>query len=316
MLKIKNLEKKFGSVKALQDFCMHIEKESIYGLVGQNGAGKTTAIRIITGLLDFDGGSVEVGGLDLRKHIKEVKRLIGYVPDDFGNYDNIKVSEYLEFFANFYGIRGIPARNLSLDLLHKLGLSSKADSMVGSLSKGMKQRLLIARALIHNPQFLIMDEPTSGLDPKTRYEFKELLLSLNMEGKTILISSHILSELSEICTDIGIIDEGKLLISGNLLDIMEKIDHSKSLKVTLLEGGSAAMNFFQANPKIKRISMSGKTFMLQFTGDKLEEALLLKELIDNDIPVIGFEKEMGNLETFFMDITKKDKTKVIFGNDF
>ena len=209
MLEIRNLKKTFGKFYALNGLDMDIGDGALYGFVGPNGAGKTTTIKIMTGLLEADEGQVLIDGVNVTGGLSQLKLKIGYVPDFFGVYDNLKVSEYMEFFASCYGINGLKARTRYMTLLEQVGLEDKVNFYVDGLSRGMKQRLCLARALIHDPSLLVMDEPTSGLDPRTRFEFKEILKELREQGKTILISSHVLSELSELCTDIGIIDQGK-----------------------------------------------------------------------------------------------------------
>ena len=210
MLKIQGLKKRFGNFEALSGLDMEVEEGALYGFVGPNGAGKTTAIRIITGLLKADEGTVMIGGKDAFLYREQVKSEFGYVPDEFGLYDNLKVWEYMDFFASCYGLSGLVARERCTKLLEQVKLAGKEEFFVDSLSRGMKQRLCLARAMIHDPKLLVLDEPTSGMDPRARIEFKELLKELCAAGKTIVVSSHILSELSQMCTDIGIIDAGKI----------------------------------------------------------------------------------------------------------
>ena len=207
MLKIEQLKKRFGQIVALDGLNMSVEEGTLYGFVGPNGAGKTTTIKILTGLLLPDGGTVTIDGIDVTKEPRKVMEKIGYVPDFFGVYDNLKVEEYMEFFASCYGILGLKARRRCMMLLEQVRLDEKAGFYVEGLSRGMKQRLSLARALIHNPSILIMDEPTAGLDPRTRFEFRQILKELRDQEKTIFISSHILPELAEVCTDIGIVDQ-------------------------------------------------------------------------------------------------------------
>lgn len=316
MLKIENLEKKFGDFKALDGLNLEIEDASLYGLVGRNGAGKTTAMKIIAGLLYFDKGQVLVDGIDIKKNIKEIKTSIGYVPDSFGFYENLNVYEYMDFFALAYGLTGLSARKRILNLLEVVGLESKLDFMVNSLSRGMRQRLSTARALIHNPKFLIMDEPSSGMDPVSRHSFKELMRQLCESGKTILLSSHILGDLPDICTDIGIIDSGKMLTSGKIEDIMDRISKSSPIEIKLLSGEKLAMNIFKACKNVTSISVQDKSFMLGFDGSKIEESMLLRELLYNEIPVLSFVREAGSLESFFVKMTSKSKENIILKNEY
>ena len=242
MLKIRGLKKKFKNFQALNGLDMDVEEGALYGFIGPNGAGKTTAIRIITGLLDADEGTVEIAGRDAFLYREQVKESFGYVPDEFGMYDNLKVSEYMEFFASCYGFSGLVGRKRCQEFLEQVKLSDKADFFVDSLSRGMKQRLCLARAMIHDPGLLVLDEPTSGMDPRARLEFKELLRELCAEGKTILISSHILSELSQMCTDIGIIDSGRIVLSGSMSEILQKVNDSNPLRIQVCEGEERALS--------------------------------------------------------------------------
>ena len=212
MIEIDNLAKSFGKTKALDGISLRIGDSEIYGFVGPNGAGKTTTMRIISGLIPADSGKVLINGLDTGTDIRQIKSKIGYVPDYFGVYDNLRVAEYIEFFASAYDLTGREAEKRCLRLLDELGLSDKLDFFVDDLSRGQKQRLGLARALVHNPDILVLDEPTSGMDPKGRIETRDILRRLNEEGKTIIISSHILHEISELVTGLAVIEEGLSLI--------------------------------------------------------------------------------------------------------
>jgi len=316
MLELKKIKKKYNDFYALDDLNMDIADGALFGLVGPNGAGKTSAIRVITGLMYPDSGSVMIDGIDAIKYPSKVKRLIGYVPDYFGVYDNLTVSEYMEFFATSFEISGLKARKRCMELLEQVELADKINYNVDSLSRGMQQRLCLARALIHDPKFLVMDEPTSGLDPIKRYEFKEILSELQAQGKTILISSHILSELAEICTDIGVIEQGRIILTGNVDEILSHIEHSNPLKIGVLTGVKTAMGIFKRNPCVTTISLSDKTFRLNFEGSREDEAMLLQQLIDADIAVNCFVREPGNLESFFMQITDHNEERIVLKNDY
>lgn len=315
MLKIHGLKKKFKHFQALNGLDMEIEEGALYGFVGPNGAGKTTAIRIITGLLLPDEGSVEIDGKDALLHREAVKDSFGYVPDEFGMYDNLKVSEYMEFFASCYGFSGLVARERCNELLKQVKLDDRADAFVDSLSRGMKQRLCLARALIHDPKFLVLDEPTSGMDPRTRMEFKELLKELCADGKTILVSSHILSELSQMCTDIGIIDAGKIVLSGNMTDILQKVNDSNPLLIRVHEKKEAAIRLLRQEPEVKTIAIRDDEIVVRFHGGHQAEAELLRKLVEAGIPISGFIREQGDLESIFMQITNRDKGKVVLTSE-
>ena len=315
MLKIHGLSKKFKNFQALNGLEMEIEEGALYGFVGPNGAGKTTAIRIITGLLLPDEGSVEIGGKDALRYREEVKNDFGYVPDEFGMYDNLKVWEYMEFFASCYGFSGLVARERCTELLKQVKLDDRADAFVDSLSRGMKQRLCLARALIHDPKLLVLDEPTSGMDPRTRMEFKELLKELCADGKTILVSSHILSELSQMCTDIGIIDAGKIVLSGNMSEILQKVNDSNPLLIKVHEQRDAAIRLLRQEPSIKTIAIREGDIAVQFHGGHQAEAALLRKMVLEGIPVSGFIREQGDLESIFMQITNHNKGKVVLTSE-
>ncbi len=311
MLKIRDLKKRFGRTIALDGLSMTVKDGALYGFVGPNGAGKTTTIKIITGLLFPDGGQVTVDGIDVASEPKKVMEQIGYVPDFFGVYDNLKVSEYMEFFAACYGLSGLTARRRSEMLLEQVGLEGRADYYVEGLSRGMKQRLCLARALIHNPSVLIMDEPTAGLDPGTRFEFKEILKELCSQNKTVLISSHILPELAEICTDIGIVDHGKVVLEGAMKDILDKVNVSNILTISIEGEKDIALRILRSRPDVETITIRQEDIAVNFTGDRQEEILLLQQLVDAEAGVYGFARERGNLESIFMDITNHEEERLV-----
>lgn len=315
MLKIQGLKKKFGNFEALSGLDMEVAEGALYGFVGPNGAGKTTAIRIITGLLNADEGSVLIDGKDAFCYRDQVKELFGYVPDEFGLYDNLKVWEYMDFFTSCYGLSGLVARERCTNLLEQVKLADKEDFFVDSLSRGMKQRLCLARAMIHDPKLLILDEPTSGMDPRARVEFKELLKELCAEGKTILVSSHILSELAQMCTDIGIIDAGKIVLSRNMGDILKQVNDSNPIRVQVVENVREAVQFLRAEPEVRTITVEGNDLVVGFHGGKDAEAMLLAKLVAHNIGICGFWREQGDLESIFMQITDHDMEKVVMTSE-
>ena len=220
MVDIEELTKRYGKFVALDHMNLHIDKGEIFGFVGPNGAGKTTTMRIMCGLLKATSGKVTIDGVDALGRPADVKRKIGYVPDFFGVYDNLKVMEYMDFYGSMYGMSKREVENVADKYLELVALQDKKDEFVDSLSRGMKQRLCVARALIHDPELLVLDEPSSGLDPRSRHDMKNILRDLKEMGKTIVISSHILPELSEMCTSIGVIDHGKIVASGSVDEIV------------------------------------------------------------------------------------------------
>lgn len=309
MLNIENLKKAYGNYQALAGLTMSIKPGALYGFVGPNGAGKTTTIKILTGLLAPDSGNVVIDGIDALREQKNLKGKIGYVPDSFGVYDNLTVWEYMDFFASCYGIEGLNARKRCEFLLEQVGLEDRRDFYADGLSRGMKQRLCLARALIHEPSLLILDEPSSGLDPKTRREFMEMIMEIHEQGTTILISSHVLSELSQMCTDIGIIDQGKMILVGSMKEIIERVDQSNPLLITVQSNVSQAMSILRSHSCVRTISIRDNCFAVGFGGDAQDEALLLQQLIDADVLVNEFCRQQGSLESLFMQITEHQENE-------
>lgn len=307
MLQIDHLYKYYGKFQAVNDLTLHIPKGDLFGFVGPNGAGKTTTIRMVCGLMMPSGGSIKINGVDALSRRKEIKKQIGYVPDFFGVYDNLKVKEYMDFYGSMYRMTTKEITRLSDDLLDLVNLADKKEVFVDTLSRGMKQRLCVARALLHNPVLLVLDEPNSGLDPRARVEMKELLLNLRDLGKTIVISSHILSELSEMCNSIGIMDHGKLVAAGEIEDVMEGVFGSNQLIITLEEGKETAVRIANEHAKVKLNSVGENEIKLSHTMTKQEIAKLIGQMIAQDVVVTGFHKQEGDLETLFMRVTENDE---------
>ena len=311
MLKIRGLHKIYGKYHALGGLDMTVEDGALYGFVGPNGAGKTTAIKIMTGLLRADEGTVHINGVDALENTNGMKAMIGYVPDFFGVYDNLMVWEYMEFFTSCYHLDGLMARKRYTALLEQVGLEDKLEYYVDGLSRGMKQRLCLARALIHDPALLILDEPTSGLDPRTRFEFKEILEELREAGKTILISSHVLSELSELCTDIGIIDQGRMVLEGKIEEILSRVNTSNPLIISVYSNRETALSILRSHPLVQTISVRDRDISVRFSGNAQEEAILLRQLTEGGVLVNGFTREKGSLESVFMQLTEHEEEKVV-----
>lgn len=311
MLKIENLTKKYGKFLALDNLNLHIEKGEIFGFVGPNGAGKTTTMRIVCGLLSATGGSVYVDGINAITNPEDIKRKVGYVPDFFGVYDNLQVMEYMEFYGSMYGMKKDEIDEISEGLLELVNLSDKKHEFVDTLSRGMKQRLCVARALIHNPDLLVLDEPNSGLDPRARFEMKEVLKNLGAMGKTIIISSHILPELSEMCSSIGIMERGKLIASGKVDEIMKKSRGMQPIKMRAFvadyENAKEAHNYIsmilKEQPLVSKVNFTENEILISFEGDEKEAAQLLKTLFERNILVSNFYREKEDLESLFLEIT-------------
>lgn len=311
MLEITNLTKRYGKFLALDHLNLHIAPGEIFGFVGPNGAGKTTTMRIVCGLLRADEGTVRVNGVDVMERPVKMKREIGYVPDFFGVYDNLKVREYMEFYGSMYGISKQETDKISAGLLELVNLSGKEEVFVDTLSRGMKQRLCVARALIHNPKLLILDEPNSGLDPRARFEMKEVLKNLGSMGKTIMISSHILPELSEMCSSIGIMERGVLITSGHVDEIMQKGNGVQPIRMqayapSVPDGENESeyiVRILLQEPLVTRVSRTEDEFLISFDGGDREAAVMLKHLFAQDIMVSNFHREKEDLESLFLEIT-------------
>lgn len=312
MLRVENLYKRYGDFLALNGLHMHVRKGELFGFVGPNGAGKTTTIRIIVGLLTASSGDVWVAGQRVGKDLKVLKNHIGFVPDFFGLYDNLTVMEYLEFYAAAYQIPAREQKHRALEVLDMVQLSQVEDKYVDALSRGMQQKLCVARALIHKPPLLVMDEPASGLDPRTRREFKELLKQLRQMDYTILISSHILSELADMCTGIGIINQGRMVLQGDIEDIMVSIDSSNPLLITVYKNLEEAVRLVGNHPLVTRVSIQENIISVLFSGTREEEAQLLESLIRAGVMVTSFCREHGSLESVFFTMTEAGKEGEVY----
>lgn len=306
MLTIINLEKFYGKYKAVNGLDMHLKKGDIFGFIGPNGAGKSTTMKIIAGLLPADGGEIYVDGIDALKDNKKLKEKIGYMPDFFGSYENLKVIEYMEFYASIYGIIGKESKDLIMDLLELVNLEEKKDAYVDGLSRGMKQRLCLARSLVHNPELLILDEPASGMDPRSRFEMKGILKNLKDMDKTVIISSHILSEMNEICTSVGIIEEGNLIYSGSINNLLSRMSSNNPLKIIVRDKVKESKVILSELPYITNIKENSKELTVFFNGGEIEISNTIKALVLKDIPIVSFTQVSENLEDVFIKITEKE----------
>lgn len=302
MLYIQDLMKNYGAFTAVNHLTLHIPEGDLFGFVGPNGAGKTTTIRIVCGLLKASGGKVRIGGGE-QENWRERKRMIGYVPDFFGVYDNLKVREYMDFYGSMYGMEHRDIARLTDDLLELVNLSDKKEFYVDTLSRGMKQRLCVARALLHNPKLLILDEPSSGLDPGARVEMKELLKNLHSMGKTIVISSHILSELSEMCTSIGIMNKGQLVTAGRIGDVLQQLTDGKRIHAQVASDMEPAVRIFKEQAGVRVEAVREGEVIFSYGGSDEEVCALMGRLIQEKVILTGFHREEGNLESLFMQLT-------------
>lgn len=306
MIEIKGLSKKYGKFTALEPLDLQIEAGCVFGFVGQNGAGKSTTFSILATLLAPTSGTATINGADIINQPKEVRKQLGYMPDFFGVYDQLKAEEYLDFYGASYGISAAQREKLIPQLLELVNLSHKRKEYVDLLSRGMKQRLCLARSLIHDPAVLILDEPASGLDPRARIEMREILKELKNMGKTILISSHILPELAEMCDVIGILDQGKLVAQGTVSAIQQQLQSEKIINVKTFDV-QKTIAFLEESPRITKIEVleDGKAVQFLFKGGDKEQLELLKTAIQKEIPIISFSEMESNLEDVFMEITKE-----------
>jgi len=263
-------------------------------------------MKIIAGLLPADGGEIYVDGIDALKDNKKLKEKIGYMPDFFGSYENLKVIEYMEFYSSIYGIVGKESRNLIMDLLELVNLGDKKDMYVDGLSRGMKQRLCLARSLVHNPELLILDEPASGMDPRSRFEMKGILKNLKDMDKTVIISSHILSEMNEICTSVGIIEEGKMIYSGGIDNLLTRVNSVNPLKIIVGDKVKEAKTILSELPYITSIKENSRELTVFFNGGEVEISNTIKTLVLKDIPIVSFTQVSENLEDVFIKITEKE----------
>ncbi|MEK9200253.1 ATP-binding cassette domain-containing protein [Ureibacillus sp. 179-F W5.1 NHS] len=306
MVDIKGLTKKYGSFVALNNLNLSLDEGVVFGFVGANGAGKSTTFSILATLLSPTSGDAFINGKSVVREPKEVRKLIGYMPDFFGVYDQLKADEYLDFYGASYGLSAAERQVLIPQLLELVNLSHKRYEYVDLLSRGMKQRLCLARSLIHDPKVLILDEPASGLDPRARIEMRDILKHLKSMGKTILISSHILPELAEMCDEIGVIDNGKLIAHGNVAAIQEQLQGDKRIIVKVLEQMERARDFFEEDPFISSIEVADSRNEISFNyrGKTEDQVKLLRKALLADIPIYTLTEEEKNLEDVFMAITK------------
>jgi len=290
IIHIKNLTKSYDGKIALQSLDLQIPKGDIFGYIGPNGAGKTTTLRILAALLWPSRGSAEIAGVDVVKKPRRIKELVGYMPDAFGVYDNRTLYEYLDFFGAAYRISRSKRRKVIDDVLALTDLGSKRDDQVSAFSRGMKQRACLAKTLLHNPQVLILDEPASGLDPRARIELRELLKELQKMGKTILVSSHILSELSSICNSVGIIEAGKLVTSGEVKDILKSLKTNREFTLDLLDWNDSdrAQELLEKQGIIQNVEAVGASLRFTLQATEPEIAALLELLIREEIRLTSF----------------------------
>jgi ABC-2 type transport system ATP-binding protein len=314
IVRTEGLVKRYDGTLAVAGVDLNVEAGEIFGLVGPNGAGKTTTLRILATLLLPSAGQAEIAGWSVTRNPDQVRRVLGFMPDAFGVYDDMKVWEYLDFFARCYGIAPAARRRIIGDLLELVDLADKREAYVQTLSRGMQQRLCLAHALVHDPEVLLLDEPASGLDPRARVELRELLRELRSMGKTILISSHILPELEELCTSVAIVDRGQVLAQGRVSDIERRLRFGAVLRVRVLAEGDAletARTRFAADPDVATaVLLEDGTIELGFRGDDAASARLLATVVGEGMPIVSFARAASDLEELFLQVTSVDREPV------
>lgn len=303
VIETQQLTKRYGRFTALDCLDLSVEPGALFGFIGPNGAGKTTTLRMLAGLLEPSSGQIRLNGQDISHDVAAARWLVGYMPDFFGVYEDMKVWEYLDFFARCYRLDPTRRARVVNELLELVDLASRRDAWIESLSRGMRQRLCLAHALVHDPQILLLDEPASGLDPRARIEIRELLKELSMLGKTIIISSHILSELAEMCNQIGIIEHGRLLYSGPPQQINRHQHDHRQLRLRTLVVAEALEAALSSYLGVTNYHPNDDGWEVSFSGDDEALASLLTHLVERKIPVIHFSEVTNDLEAVFMQIT-------------
>jgi ABC-2 type transport system ATP-binding protein len=304
MIETRDLTKMYGELYALNRLTIKLLPGDVYGFIGPNGSGKTTTMRILATLLAPTWGEATVCGYSIYTAAKDLRRVVGYMPDFFGVYDDMKVIEYLEFFASLYRIQGAARRKKCDVVLEYVDLSYKREALVTSLSRGMTQRLGLARTLLHEPQVLLLDEPASGLDPRARIEMRRLLRRLRDGGKTIMVSSHILPELADICNKIGIIERGQLLFDGDVQEAMDRVRPDLVMMVKVQERHEQAMKLLDDHPQVKKIDYKDATILVTMQDGVKDACFIPDMLIQSGYKLTMFREEEVNLETAFMRLTR------------
>ena len=304
MIELKNFGKDYGDFTAVGSLDLEIKEGEMFGFIGPNGAGKSTTIRFLATLLRATRGDGSVNGYSVSGDPMNVRRSVGYMPDSFGVYDGMKVWEFLDFFAVAYQIGRTQRKLVIRDVLELLDLTHKRDDFVNGLSRGMKQRLCLAKTLVHDPPVLILDEPASGLDPRARIEVKALLKELRQMGKTILISSHILTELADCCTSIGIIERGQMLMHGPIEDVYQRIRGNVVIKARIGDQLQKGLSIIRSNTSVRDVQVDGEHVTIEFAEGQHQQAELLAALVSNQVEVKSYAEKEPTLEDVFMMVTK------------
>ena len=304
MIETNDLTKRYGDFYAIRGIELNLKEGDLFGFIGPNGAGKTTTMRIIATLLQPTWGEAYVGGNSIYTNPKEIRRLVGYMPDFFGVYDDMKVIEYLEFFAAAYRIRGAERRKVCDRMLDIVDLDFKRHAFANTLSRGQTQRLGLARVMLHDPQVLLLDEPLSGLDPRARIEMRNLLKRLGEMGKTVIVSSHILPELADVCNKIGIIDRGVMNVNAEVADVMQQIRRNIELLVSVDGDNDAAAKLIEAHDSVESVAVDKDGILVTLKADIVDYHELASELVKAGYKLKNFSENRLDLESAFMALTK------------
>jgi ABC-2 type transport system ATP-binding protein len=304
MIEINNFTKCYGPFVAVADLNLKISAGEMFGFIGPNGAGKSTTIRFLATLLKATEGDATINGHSVTRDPLGVRQSIGYMPDNFGVYDGMKVWEFLDFFSVAYQVPKVRRKQVLTDVLELLDLTQKRDDFVNGLSRGMKQRLCLAKTLVHDPPVLILDEPASGLDPRARLEVKALLKELCNMGKTILISSHILTELADCCTSIGILERGQLLLHGPIGQVYRKIQRNRHLLVRFRDSPKRGISLIRSDPKVLNVQVESNRCTVELAGEDEDVERLLRMLVTAEVGLLSFADQEPTLEDVFMMATK------------
>ncbi|MBL4884307.1 MAG: ABC transporter ATP-binding protein [Planctomycetaceae bacterium] len=304
MIETKQLTKKYGDLIAVNEINLKLGEGDIFGFIGPNGSGKTTTMRMIATLLAPDYGEAYICGKSIYTHAKEIRRLVGFMPDFFGVYDDMTVLEYLEFFAATYRINGPKRKKICEEKLELVDMAFKRDAMVSQLSRGQTQRIGLARVMLHDPQVLLLDEPASGLDPRARIEIRNLLKRLGEMKKTVIVSSHILPELADVCTRVGMIEKGELIVDGRVDEVMQKSRHAIFLHIRVTESSEQAAKLLEQCGIIDEVRMEQDLIIAKLVQGTLDYSELPTRLLEAGFKLILFREEEVNLETAFMELTK------------
>lgn len=307
MIRLEKLRKEFDDLVAVNDLQVAIPEGEIYGLIGPNGAGKTTTIRMACGLLEPTGGRVFISGVDVHQEPERAQQFIGYLSDFFSVYEDLRVWEYLDYFAHAYKMPEAEIAARIDEVIHQVSLEVKRDEMIKGLSRGMKQRLGIARAVIHHPKVLLLDEPASGLDPKARMDLRNLLRALRDQGTTVLISSHILTELEGFCTSIGLMEKGVMIRSGTIEEITATETHHRVVRLSWV-GDTAALveSRLKADGKISGVMLSGAEGVFTFAGSEEELAAVLSALVASGVRVVSFTEVKQTVEDLYLKLSRHE----------